>query len=140
MKIIPEQYQCEVCGSRYSTKEETTLCELRKAPIYPIGLIYGNHSRDAFYKDITFAVAENKIHEHYNNGGFWACRDNGYGDSLDEELCCGGSLFLGEYDGKIDVNHATFKRMVEYLKRKNIKITVWDGSKAISLEEACLTV
>lgn len=127
-------YDCEICGSRHDTPKSALQCEARGyGEIYPIGCIYGDHSKDAFYGNITFAVARNDVWDnevghvtylaHVNSGASWACRDNGCGDSLDKNLCGGRSLNLEIYNEKdLDKNHPTFKRMVAYLKSKNIPI------------------
>ncbi len=147
-------YDCEICGARYGGKDADDLeakaaaaeCEARGyGEKYPIGCIYGDHSEDAFYKNITFAVATNevdnevghkaRIYSHLNRGGSWACRENS-ADSLDDSLCGGTSLDLKNFSGKdLDRNHPTFKRMVAYLKSKNIPITIWDGQKAVPYED-----
>ncbi len=132
MKIIPIQYQCEICDNYYDTEKEALECEAKSKVSYPIGCIYGNHTSEGFYKDITFAVANNHFRMHTNIGGSWACRDNNhFGDSLGEETCGGNSLELNEYQGKVNKNHPTFKRMITWLKSQNIPITVWNGKEAI---------
>ena len=133
-KII--EYECEICRYRSTDKKSVEKCEARGlGKQYPIGCIYGDHSEGAFYENITLAVAQNKIKKgcmgHSNTGNSWACRDNGYGDSLGRERCGSGTLYLNKHDGRLDFNHPTFKRMVDYLKSKNIPITVWDGSKPV---------
>jgi len=132
-KII--QFDCNICKRRHSDKESAQICEDQGLGVeYPIGCIYANHEDGAFYQNITFAVAENLINKHYNNGGSWACRDIfGVGDSLGKQMCSGSSLDLNEYDSHIDIEHPTFKRMVEWLQSQNIDVTVWDGEKAVPL-------
>lgn len=125
-------YECEVCRQRYEDKKWAEKCEAKgNAKEYPIGCIYGNHEKGAFYENITFAVATNKTWRHMNEGASWACRDNGAGDSLGESMCSGNSLSLREHDSKLDRNHPTFKRMVKWLQENNIPVTVWDGMKAV---------
>ena len=133
MRIIPEQYECEICRRRFATAKEALACEQRKVPIYPVGLIYGNHTPGTLYCDITFAVArENTIERHTNITGSWACRSRFYGDSLDDNLCgSANGLSLSEYDAKLDFEHPTFKRMIEYLESKNIPITIWNGKEPV---------
>lgn len=54
-------YECEVCRQRYEDKKWAEKCEAKgNAKEYPIGCIYGNHEKGAFYENITFAVATNK--------------------------------------------------------------------------------
>lgn len=127
-------YECELCRRRYTEKKHAEECERAKPPEYPIGCIYGDH-KDSMYKNITFAVAKNRFTGHLNVGSSWACRDNGYGDSLGENTCGGNSLMLDKYHANLDFNHPTFKRMVNWLKSQNIPITVWDGEKAVPLSE-----
>lgn len=130
-------YKCEICGYMSRNKKEVEKCELRGyGKEYPIGCIYGNHSENSFYKDITFAVAKNRTKKsHFNFGYSWACRDNGAGDSIGKNMCGGGGLYLSKSNGKLNFNHPTFKRMVMFLKYKNIPITIWDGEKAVKFDE-----
>lgn len=126
------EWQCDICGRRYTSKGLAKECEENGAAVeYPIGTIYGNHEKGAFYENITFAVATNDTKNHINTGGSWACRDTGYGDSLGESMCGGNSLNLNDYDAKLDFEHPTFKRMVEYLKSQGIPIYIWDGKNPV---------
>lgn len=136
------RYKCEICKEEYLSEQTALDCEARGLPPkYPIGCIYGNHEKDAFYEGITFAVARNRCNEsgglgHMNVGSSWACRDRpNVGDSLGEERCAGASLRLSKYDGNIDPEQPHFKRMVEWLQSQNVDITVWNGKKPIFLEE-----
>lgn len=129
------RYVCEICGASYNQEDYAKNCEKRGMGVeYPIGTIFGNHSLDAFYTGITFAVAKNDTNSHLNYLGLWACRDNGAGDSLGKELCSGGGSLLGLGEGKVNQNHPTFIRMVKYLKSQNIPIHIWDGEKAVPYE------
>lgn len=133
MKTIV-QYECEICRQKYNYKSAQA-CEARGyAKEYPIGCIYGNHEKGAFYENITFAVAINVIDGHANFGSSWACRDTGAGDSL-TETCGVNSLKLNISHSKLDFEHPTFKRMVEHLKSINIPITIWNGKTAIPYKE-----
>ena len=87
------------------------------------------------YENITFAVAQNRLELHSNLGYLWACRDTGAGDTLNEEMCSGGTLTLNEHYKYLDVETPHFKRMVKYLTEARIPITVWDGEKAVPYEE-----
>lgn len=138
-KII--KWKCELCGHIYDRKMYAVKCEEKGLPeTYPIGCLYGDHEPDAFYTDITFAVASNVFDEggslgHHNVGGSWACRDNGSGDTLGKHKCGGTFLRLSDHLANLDPEHPTFKRMVDWLKSQDIPITVWNGKKAIPLEE-----
>ncbi len=139
-KII--EYQCEICFGVYREKKNAEACEARGLPEgYPTGCLYGTtNDPKSFYAGITFAVAKNimgtRVSGHINMGSSWACRDiPGVGDSLGSRRCGSGSLKLSEYDANLDPEHPTFKRMVDWLKSQDIPITVWDGKKAIPLEE-----
>lgn len=143
IKII--QYACEICGYIYGgkkvdpedAKRMAEECEDRGPIIeYPIGCMYGDNTEDSFYKNITLCVATNRecpTNAHINDGSYWACRDVGFGDSLDESMCSGCSLSLGKYDGNLDPTQDNFKRMVKWLRSQMIDITVWDGEKPVSL-------
>jgi len=133
-KVI--RYECEICRSRYITRSGAIDCEKRGPGVsYPIGCIYGNHTKGVLYYNITFAVATNLIDGHGNWGSSWACRDSRAGDSLGSQKCGGNSLELTDYDGKISQHHPTFKRMVKWLESQEIPVTVWDGEKAVPLKE-----
>lgn len=128
-------YQCEICGSRGSDKQDAIDCEARgKATEYPVGLIYG-YGQDKDDIKLIFAVAENFCEGHINNGGYWACRDTCVGDNFGESLCGGNSLSLRDYHKVTAKNRKQpcFKRLVEYLKSEGIPITIWNGKKAVPL-------
>lgn len=133
MKVIPAQYQCEVCSNRFSTEQEALDCEARLIPNYTIGLIFGQSqdASDHHSHNLTFCVAEYRTIRHLNESGLWACRDNGSGDSLGSELCGSGGLSLGEHDAVKDFTHPTFLRMLTYLKSVDITPLIWDGEKEV---------
>lgn len=133
MKKI-EIYQCEVCGLRYDSLDKVDArCKNGiLAPEYPIGCVFGNHQPGAMYENITFAIASNKIHGHFNLGSLWACRDTGAGDSLGDSKCGGPCLRLKESDSCINPVAPHFLRMIKWLRDRQIEITVWDGKKPVS--------
>jgi len=138
MKVIPTQYECEICGSRYHEEQDALDCETRKAPNYTIGLIYGDAADTSthHHHNLTFCVAEYRVDRHWNNSGSWACRDNGHGDSLGTEWCGGSGFFtLGELDAVKDFTHPTFIRMLAYLKSVNVTPLIWDGEKEVPYVE-----
>ncbi len=130
---------CEICHSRNTDIQVARECEARgRGPEYPRGMIYGNHSRGSFYKDITFAVASNHIDGHSNDGASWACRDNCAGDSNAIHDVCGGHTLSPDKHDRPDKTHPTFARMVRLLEIFGFKvseITVWDGTKPVPLKE-----
>jgi hypothetical protein len=131
MKLI-KLYECEICNCRYEDRGSAVRCEDRgPAAKYPIGCIYGNHRKGNMYENITFAVAVNRLEDHANYGASWACRDTGHGDSLGEAKCGGPSLHLTKYTGQINPTNQHFQRMVYWLRKQQIEITVWDGREAI---------
>lgn len=136
MRVVT-RYYCEVCDSSYDTPERALECEARGLAFdYPIGMIYGNHEQGAFYKNITFATAQGlRADGHSDLRSSWACRDNEYGDSLGKSTCAGSIFNVGQYSGKLNFEHPTFKRMVAYLKSQNIPITIWNGKEAVPYEE-----
>jgi hypothetical protein len=136
MKIIPEKYRCEICGRDYDTPEKALECESKIIPVYPAGMIFGDHTPGAFYEGITFCIAEYATFKHINESGLWACRSEKFnGDTLGKNLCGNGNLHLSHCHGRLDRNHPTFKRMVSYLTEQNIPITVWNGEKPVPLDE-----
>ena len=137
MKTVTTYY-CEVCDTSFHTAEAAMKCESRPSPPeYPVGMMYGDHRPGTFYEGITFAVARNRIDGHLNWRNAWACRDNGAGDSLGEQVCVADITTLGEHDGHLDPDHPTFKRMVAYLETLDLSsgIQVWNGQQAIPLDQ-----
>lgn len=132
--IHVEHWECEICGRQYDCKEDAAKCEARVTPKpFPVGLMFGDHSEGAFYKDITFAVAESSglPNSHILATSSWACRDNG-GDSLDDERC---SAEPGRScNDKLDPEHPTYKRMANYLRSRGITPTVVAGRKAVPIQ------
>lgn len=125
-------YKCEICGLRWNNIDSAARCEAKgPGKIYPIGCIYGNHTKGAMYENMTFAVATNNIDGHCNRGASWACRGNLI-DSLGEKKCAGPSLKLGTRDCLLDTSTDHFKRMVKWLRRQRMEITFWDGEKPVS--------
>ncbi len=136
MKTIIK-YRCEICHRDYETVEHAKECEAQGLhEIYPIGLIYGNHTKGSLYQNCTFAIAENRPHKHWLDCSLWACRDNGHGDSLGGSRCGSGNFtHLNDYHAKLDPDAPHFKRMVAWLESQSIPVTVWDGEKPVPLAE-----
>jgi rubredoxin len=134
MKVIT-YYKCEICDHLYDSKEDALACEARGLPEeVPVGLIFNNASSDVFYKDITFAIAENNIHGHVNIPSMWACRDSGMSDSLGENRCGDNSVLRLAEEGIPDPDHQTFKRLVAWMQEAGIEPSCWDGEKGVPLE------
>lgn len=130
IKIV--QYECPICNMRYDKREWADECLAKGAgKFYPVGTIYGDHRPGAFYEDITLCVAENKIERHGNFGSSWACRDNGMGDSLGDQMCAGNSLTLTKSDKHVDPGSPHFLRMMKFLRDRQIEIRVWDGEEPV---------
>lgn len=123
--IIPQKFRCPVCHRDYSTMAEAQECLNTKIEILPIGTIFAKQ-----FNNITFCVGSNKdaIDRHYYNPSLWACRDNGYGDSLGDQFCCSGGVNLKHLDPP-NQSHPTFIRMVDYLNSKNIKPIIFSTLK-----------
>ncbi len=125
-------YECPICHLRYDKREWADECLAKgSGKFYPVGTIYGDSRPGAFYENITFCVAENRIERHQNLGGSWACRDNGMGDSLGENTCAGNSLTLTEGDHHVDPAAPHFIRMMQWLRKNQIEIRVWDGQEPV---------
>jgi hypothetical protein len=89
-------------------------------------MIYGGTS-----DTVVLAVAKNMPEGHFNFLSAWAARDNGYPDSLGNELCIGGKPY-----NPPNVKTPAFGRMVDFLRERGVDpITVWDGQKPVPLEE-----
>jgi len=126
---------CEICRREYSSKEGADDCESHGlAPSYPIGLIFGNNNGSALYSKMVFCVESIDVDGHCGYISAWACRDNGYGDSLGDETCggfpCRG---LGEYYGNVDTAMPAFHRMVDFLKQRGITPTLWNGKEVVKI-------
>jgi hypothetical protein len=134
MKTVTKYY-CEICGGSYSSKESAEECEAEgRPPTLPIGTIFNNATKDSFYYNITFSIADHVFIGHGYYPPLRVCRDTGVGDSLTEFCGSGGNISLGERD-KPDINHPTFIRMVNYLKSVGIKPMIWDGKKSVPYKE-----
>jgi hypothetical protein len=137
MPIKHEYWTCEICGAKEKTQAHALICEARGLPQeYPVGLIFGDSRPGAFYEGIVFAIFENKTEGHTNYPTLWACRTDRYtGDSLGEDVCCGGNnVRLNNEDSMVDPHSPEFLRMVRFLlNREDIEPTVWDGEQAIPL-------
>lgn len=102
--------------------------------MYPVGMMFAlNWERAA---KIVFAVAalerEKKGHGHLIDRA-WACRDNGYGDTIADD-----DYVQGPGRNRIvppDPSLPAFRRMVDSLREKGIEPTVWDGERPVPLEE-----
>lgn len=133
-----EYWECEICGNRFDSEENAKDCEARGVPDisrYPQGMLVGDHS-GGLYKDITFAVCKVNVHKHYFSFVYWACRENKAGDSLGENLCGSGSYVDPDrINNNLNIKHPTYIRMIKWLQSQNIPITVWDGFKAIPLDD-----
>ena len=129
-------YECDICQRRYDRACDAQDCEMRGQPTqYPVGCIYGNNTPDAFYKSIVFAVAKNTVQGHCNYTSAWVCRaDLAVGDSLGNEHCQGENRMTA-YHANVDREMPAFLRMVEWLKSQDIESTIWDGEKAVPLNE-----
>lgn len=92
MKIHTE-YECEVCGDSYDHAEGAQACEALGTVTNPesyVGLLW--YSDDEPDKEVVLAVAEThpwKTNLHHTFFSCYACRDNGYGDSLGAHKRCG---------------------------------------------------
>lgn len=142
MKIII-YYECEICRRRYDHATHAEECEAKGVPVPPPpGMLLGDHRPDAMYHDITFCIPDidsrRVIDRHWLIDCKWATRDSPYGDSLGDSTCGGGNYFkLTEYDGHLNPEHITFRRMVKWLRkaRPHLDITVWNGTKIVPLDE-----
>lgn len=132
-------YICEVCGWDHPTADQAEACEVRpRGTKYPVGMIFGDCSRGAFYKNMCFAVAVNRVEGHQNNGALWACRDNGAGDSRTKKDLCGWQSIRPTEHDKPDPRVPSFKRIVSLVQKFGISenaITVWDGKQPVGLKQ-----
>jgi len=130
MIIIPATYQCEICGTRSDNIEKIQKCEARESIVYPIGLVFGNHSPDDIYKDITFCVGSivDRPHSHVVDSKLWACRDNGLGDDLYKSYCMSpNELKVNVFNNNLNYRHPTFQRMIDYLEKVEIQPLLWNN-------------
>lgn len=131
------KWQCEVCGRKFARSIDAVKCEADIPASYPIGCMYAHYGTSV--RD-TFAVAVNRVEVHENNGGsWWSKYENVHKLFVGHQHTCGGGTFhltLDRSDRHVDLDLPTAKRMIEWLESQGITPTVWDGGKAISLEEA----
>jgi hypothetical protein len=137
MVVHLEEWQCETCKKKYPIESDAIDCEKVVPTVYPVGCMYSGFRG---WLEDTFAVSNNRIIEHKNIGGSWWSRDQHAHRKLvgHEHTCSDGSgeLSLGRSDKHVELELPSCKRMVEWLESQGITPTVWDGTKAISLEEA----
>ncbi len=131
------KWQCQVCGETYKTKAHAVACEAVIPTTYPVGCMYASRH---FSLEDTHAVATNRIEGHANGGMSWNSRDEDTGKKFvgHEHTFIDGSgrLALGQCDKHVELELPSCQRMIEWLESQGIVPTVWDGEKAISLEEA----
>jgi hypothetical protein len=141
-------YYCEICGRMSKNKEEILDCEARGV-IDTEELIkeYQYIIHQDVDSKLTFAIKNIDPSYHQFEVDLWACRDNGAGDTLDNEICgnCSsyksminpekysGSYF-GEWNATTDLESSHFKRMVQYLIDNNIPVRYWDGVEIKTLD------
>jgi hypothetical protein len=140
MVVHRQFWECETCGTTYRSEEAATSCENQQPPdlsAYPIGLIYGDHSKGAFYEDITFAIGNKYVRGHGVTVDPWVARDNGAGDSLEKLETVGTDFYSSRdhdrpalyFDGSsLNPAQPGLKRMAESLRARGIEPTVFiDG-------------
>ena len=140
------RYKCDVCNKEYNNKEDCKKCESRGIPDitqYPIGCIDGDHSDNAFYRDITFAIALVEKDSYFKHNlliSAYACRDNGAGDnlSISDNLCIGNHNWEKGNSANINWDKPATKRLLLFLKEQGITPTAWDGEKAIPVNKEFL--
>ena len=127
-----KHYVCVICGTAWKTRSAALECEAKgKTVELPVGTIIGD-SDSNFYQRCVFAVARNVMKGHYNNPVIWVTRDNGGGDDLD--AVCETDF---DYSPTVyDLEMPAFQRMVAFLRGQGIVPRVWDGEKAVPVEDA----
>lgn len=128
-------YQCEICRATYATAAKAMVCEARGVERdIPAGTIVGN-SVCGYSAGIVFAVTGSEIScGHFRDVFAYACRDTGYGDTLDDTCSLRG---IDPYaPARVNAAAPAFRRMIEALIAKGLEPRVWDGSKAIPLAQA----
>lgn len=133
MRAVPTRYECEICERVYDKEKDAIECESQGVQeLLPVGLIYGNAK--GFYKDITLCIAKSERNGHYLDNSLWACRDNGAGDNLGEELCGDSFGYSTQNEVRESPNraHPTFRRMIKYLKKNKIKPLMVQRGKLVT--------
>jgi len=130
-----QEWQCTVCGKKYETKGRAQACEAKVAVVYPVGCMYSTD-----WREDTFAVSENRVNCHENNGGsWWSKHENEDKKFVGHEHTTqdgSGQLKLDRSNRHVDLEAPSCVRMIEWLESQGIIPTVWGGQKPISLEEA----
>jgi hypothetical protein len=133
------EYQCDICKNKSVSKEYAEKCEARGIPdILPIGCIDGDNTPGSFYSKCIFAIATiNKPQGHNRMQGCWGWRDNYSVDNGPRAygLCNTDNFYHIGVPAKINRETPMFKRMIEDLKKEGITPTIWNGEKAVPLEE-----
>ena len=129
---VKHHYVCEICGTAWKTKAAALECEAKGRPVaLPQGTIIGYYGGD-FYDKCVFAVARNVMKGHYNNPWIWIARDNSGGDDFDVVL----QTYFDYSPTVYDLEMPAFQRMVAFLRGQGIVPRVWDGEKAVPVEDA----
>ena len=110
------EYECEICGDKYSTKEDAEDCESKGLPeLYPIGMIFS-----LGYENMLFAVIKQnvKAYGHHHSYLTHACRDTNIGDNIFGQYCGFDSWHkISEPDTSLPC----YQRIYKVLKDNNIK-------------------
>jgi hypothetical protein len=129
-------YICEVCRARFDTEIEAIACESQVTPEpHPVGLITAGKRGDFYDEKLAFAIAVCTIRHHRRCIGLWACRDNGNGDSLGDDMCGGGGAGETIEEFKQSwLKRPPIKRLVAYLLSQGIEPLVMVKGKIVPLK------
>jgi hypothetical protein len=122
-------YFCEICGYCYRTAAEAEACEAQGRPVQPPPGILRVCS---FYgRDMAFATSRHcvpKPRSHNVRDSYWACRDNGLGDTLGDETCGSVNGWHPEPFDEVWLTLPPMRRLVGWLLSQGIQPLGWiDG-------------
>jgi hypothetical protein len=145
MKTITE-YQCEICYSKYTSKEAAIRCEEKGVPDLsklPIGLMFEYH-HNGLVGIFCIARVNSGAHGHYVSLSYWCFRVPGYPPHSIDEQMTSGDIVSTEVES---MNHfikchcitkegekmVEFAKMITYLKGRDIQPIYYtpEGEKVI---------
>jgi hypothetical protein len=135
-------YGCEICGNTSTDKAYIENCEargVRDPAEVPVGCLF---YAPGFYGKCVFVAAKVEaglgcFNAHCLRIACWATRDGFAGDNIGKDApTCGGADFYQKGKPSYTLpDIPAAKRMLEALEKMGIKPTIWDGWKAVPLED-----
>ena len=131
MKTITK-YVCEICEKCFLEQKDAEACEKKgKKEPFHVGMIFANHLPNHLSQNYTYAIASSVQVKHSLYSRMWFCNDKDHHHFKTEGTPI--TYFEHPYNKNhhININHVSFKIMVDFLNAWRIPITLWDGEKAV---------